>query len=82
MIASEPSPDDLFEILLRRQITESVIGGTDHGQHLITRLRRFDLRARSEQLSSQTLQVIASARRLLGDEPASGRTVHGRRRAQ
>lgn len=82
MIASEPSPDDRFEMLLRRLITDSVIGGTDDSQHLIARLRRFDLRARSEQLSSQTLQVIASARRLLGDEPASGRTFRGRRGAQ
>ncbi|WP_246695319.1 hypothetical protein [Methylobacterium sp. P1-11] len=63
--------DDVFETLLRRTITESVIDGMDHRKagedDLIIRLRQYERRARQEQLSSQTLQVLLSARRLLGD---------------
>ncbi|MFE1599728.1 hypothetical protein [Methylobacterium sp. ID0610] len=73
MAESRPHTDDLFEFLLRERITDAVIGcvarkiRTDG--ELIARLRRFEHRARTERLSSQTLQVISSARRLLGDAP-------------
>ncbi|SDA12503.1 hypothetical protein SAMN02799622_00737 [Methylobacterium sp. UNC378MF] len=71
MVAGRSNTDDVFETLLRRTITESVIDGMDHGKagedDLIIRLRQYERRARQEQLSSQTLQVLLSARRLLGD---------------
>jgi hypothetical protein len=71
MVAGRSNTDDVFETLLRRAITESVIDGMDHGKagedDLIIRLRQYERRARQEQLSSQTLQVLLSARRLLGD---------------
>lgn len=73
MVEGWANTDDVFETLLRRTITESVIGDLDHGvardEDLILRLRQYERRARAEQLSSQTLQVITSARRLLGDRP-------------
>lgn len=76
MVAGRVNTDDVFETLLRRTITEFVIGGRDCGipgaADLIGRLRQYERRARREQLSSQTLQVIASARRLLGDRPEAG----------
>lgn len=69
--------DDVFEALLRRTITDSVIGGKEHGvsgsEDLIARLRHYERRALQEQLSTQTLQVISSARRLLGDRSEMGR---------
>lgn len=72
---TEPADHDIFETLLRRTITEAVIKGLDHGisgaTDLVTRLRRYAWRAHQEQLSPQTLQVIASARRLLGDRPGT-----------
>lgn len=71
MVAGRSNTDDVFETLLRRTITDSVIDGMDHGKagedDLIIRLRQYERRARQEQLSSQTLQVLLSARRLLGD---------------
>ncbi|MGU3325376.1 hypothetical protein ACLBXB_00430 [Methylobacterium mesophilicum] len=77
MVASLANSDDVFEALLRRTITESVIGGKDLGvsgaEDLIARLRHYERRALQEQLSTQTLQVIPSARRLLGDGPERGR---------
>ncbi|SFS58934.1 hypothetical protein [Methylobacterium sp. yr668] len=76
MIAGLANTDDVFETLLRRTITDFVIGGMDHGipdeDGLIVRLRQYEQRARQEQLSSQTLQVISSARRLLGDRTEAG----------
>lgn len=70
---AEQADHDIFETLLRRTITESVIDGLDLGipgaTELVTRLRHYAKRARQEQLSPQTLQVIASARRLMGDRP-------------
>ena len=77
MVAGRANTDDVFETLLRRTITDFVMGGMDHGvpdeDQLIVRLRHYALRAREEQLSSQTLQVISSARRLLGDLTEAGR---------
>lgn len=71
MVAGRSNTEDVFETLLRRTITESVIDGMDPGKagedDLIIRLRQYERRARQEQLSSQTLQVLLSARRLLGD---------------
>jgi hypothetical protein len=73
MSAGCPNRDDNFEELLRKMITEAVIGAVDHGmqnsEHLIARLRLYERRARLEQLSSQTLQVISSALRVLSDRP-------------
>lgn len=78
MVAGRMNSDDVFETLLRRTITESVIDGMDHGissdENLVARLRHYERRALQEQLSSQTLQVISSARRLLGDRPEAGRS--------
>ncbi|SDM77745.1 hypothetical protein SAMN05216360_103347 [Methylobacterium phyllostachyos] len=72
---AERADDDIFEALLRRTITETVLAGLDHespgATDLITRLRHYAWRASQEQLSPQTLQVIASARRLLGDRPGA-----------
>ena len=72
---AEQADHDIFETLLRRSITEFVIERLDHGSpgatDLVTRLRRYAWRAGQEQLSPQTLQVIASARRLLGDRPGT-----------
>ncbi|GJD66452.1 hypothetical protein [Methylobacterium frigidaeris] len=69
--------DDFFEMLLRRLITDAVIGGIARGSsrddRLLLRLRQYDRRARRERLSTQTRQVIASALRLLGEEPQTGR---------
>jgi hypothetical protein len=77
MVAGQANTDNAFETLLRRTITESVIDGLDQGNPgedgLIVRLRHYERRARQEQLSSQTLQVISSARRLLGDRTEAGR---------
>ncbi|KMO38918.1 hypothetical protein VQ02_10885 [Methylobacterium variabile] len=73
MLAGRTDTDDFFETLLRRLITDAVIGGITHGNsrddRLVIRLRQYDKRARLERLSSQTRQVIASALRLLGEEP-------------
>ncbi|MCJ2052919.1 hypothetical protein [Methylobacterium sp. J-070] len=70
MVAGRANTDDVFEALLRQTITESVIGGKGYGvsgdEDLFARLRHYERRALQEQLSSQTLQVISSARRLLG----------------
>ncbi|WP_267427949.1 hypothetical protein [Methylobacterium sp. GC_Met_2] len=75
LMRTEPADHDIFETLLRRTITESVITGLDHGisgaTDLVTRLRHYARRAHQEELSPQTLQVIASARRLLGDRPGT-----------
>jgi hypothetical protein len=75
LMQAEQADHDIFEILLRRTITESVIKGLDHGisgaTDLVTLLQHYAWRARQEQLSPQTLQVIASARRLLGDRPGT-----------
>ena len=72
---AEQADHDIFETLLRRTITQSVIDGLDHESldtpDLVTRLRHYAWRAQQEQLSAQTLQVIASARRLLGDGPGA-----------
>jgi hypothetical protein len=77
MTGSRPQADDPFESLLRQRITQAVIGCADRevraDAQLIARLRRFEHRARTERLSSQTLQVISSARRLLGDGPSPHR---------
>ncbi|MBP1180650.1 hypothetical protein JOE48_002614 [Methylobacterium sp. PvR107] len=84
MVEGWANTDDVFETLLRRTITESVIGGLDHGvardEDLVHRLRHYERRARAEQLSSQTLQVITSARRLLGDRPGQDGIGDGRAR--
>lgn len=69
---AERADDDIFEALLRRTITETVLAGLDQGpgaMDLVTRLQHYAWRAYQEQLSPQTLQVIASAQRLLGDRP-------------
>ncbi|GJD40797.1 hypothetical protein OICFNHDK_3272 [Methylobacterium bullatum] len=68
---AEQADQDIFEALLRRTITQSVIDGLDHAipsaTVFATLLQHHAWRARKEQLSPQTLQVIASARRLLGN---------------
>lgn len=72
---ADQANDDIFETLLRQTITAFVLDGLDHGcpgtTNLVERLRRYAWRAGQEQLSPQTLQVIASAQRLLGDRPGS-----------
>jgi hypothetical protein len=77
MGAEQTKTDDDFETLLRQTITDSVIGGLGHGMRseigLVARLRHYERRAHQEQLSSQTLQVIASARRLLGERLRASR---------
>lgn len=77
MIAGRGQIDDTFETLLRHAITESVLGCMPHGisddRDLLTRLRHYERQAGQERLSSQTRQVIASARRLLGDDAEPGR---------
>ena len=81
MVEGRANTDDVFETLLRRAITESVIGGLGsrdaRDEDLVRRLRHYERRARAQQLSSQTLQVITSARRLLGDRPGRGGIADG-----
>ncbi|MGT2488875.1 hypothetical protein ACU4GA_29265 [Methylobacterium oryzae CBMB20] len=52
MVAGRANTDDVFETLLRRTITDFVIGGMDHRNSdeddLIVRLRHYELRAREE----------------------------------
>lgn len=71
---AEQADHDIFEALLRHAITQSVIDGLDHAipgaTDLATLLQHDAWRAPQEQLSPQTLQVIASARRLLGNRAA------------
>ncbi|QRE76749.1 hypothetical protein [Methylobacterium aquaticum] len=73
MVAGRGQTDDAFETQLRQAITTSVLGGMPHGtsddRDLVARLRHYEQQPR---LSSQTRQVIASARRLLGDEAGGG----------
>ena len=53
MVEGWANTDDVFETLLRLAITESVIGGLNHGvardKDLVLRLRHYELRARAEQ---------------------------------
>ena len=71
MTVSQHDAHEQFEHLLRQRITQTVIGRIDReitiDDLLIARLRRYEHLARTEKLSSQTLQVISAARRLLGD---------------
>ena len=75
---AEQADHDIFEALLRRAITQSVIDGLDHAipgaTDLVTLLRHDEWRAGEEKLSPQTRQVIASARRLLGNR--TGMRLH------
>ncbi|GJD92402.1 hypothetical protein BHAOGJBA_5956 [Methylobacterium hispanicum] len=69
---TEPeNADDAFELLLRRTVTNAVTSGLNSNVHrnddIIARLMDYEQRARQERLSSQTLQVIMSGRRLLGE---------------
>ncbi|MGC5781177.1 hypothetical protein [Methylobacterium sp. NFXW15] len=63
-------PDDDFEILLRETVTKAVISGLENehswNDDIIVRLMNYEARAQQERLSSQTLQVILSGRRILG----------------
>ncbi len=81
MVVWQVQTDDTFEASLRRAITESVLGGPQHGtsddEDLVAQLRHYERQAVRERLSPQTRQVIASARRLLGyadrrSSPCSG----------
>ncbi len=62
--------DDLFEELLRHAVTKTVAPAMDEHLYwdddIIVRLMNYEMRARQEELSSQTLQVIQSGKRLLG----------------
>ncbi|KMO31215.1 hypothetical protein VQ02_26485 [Methylobacterium variabile] len=62
--------DDIFEKLLRQAVTKTVTSVLDEDlywdEDIITRLMNYERRARQEELSSQTLQVIQSGKRLLG----------------
>lgn len=96
MGAWQVQTDDDFEASLRRVITESVLGGVQKGasddEDLVARLRRYERQALRERLSVQTRQVIASARRLMGDgaeavpgpsrRNAATRTIPGRNATQ
>ncbi|RZK91229.1 MAG: hypothetical protein EOO66_12480 [Methylobacterium sp.] len=74
---AEQADQDIFEALLRRTITQSVIEGLDHaipGVTVLAALLQHDAwQARKQQLSPQTLQVMASAQRLLGNQAARRR---------
>ncbi len=62
--------DDIFEKMLRQAVTKTVTTAMDEDLHweddIIVRLMNYERRARQEELSSQTLQVIQSGKRLLG----------------
>lgn len=61
---------DIFEKLLRQAVTKTVTAAIDEDlywdEDIIVRLMNYEMRARQEELSSQTLQVIQSGKRLLG----------------
>lgn len=63
-------PDDAFEVLLRETVTKAVISELENkyswNDGIIVRLMDYEARAQQERLSSQTLQVIMSGRRILG----------------
>ncbi|MBP32414.1 hypothetical protein [Methylobacterium sp.] len=70
MIGYRENPDEAFEILLREAVTKAVISGLENkhpwNDDIIVRLMDYEMRAQQERLSSQTLQVILSGRRILG----------------
>lgn len=70
MAEGPEQPDDAFEILLRETVTKAVISGLENehswNDDIIVRLMGYEARAQQERLSSQTLQVILSGRRILG----------------
>jgi hypothetical protein len=70
-VDTEPEKaDDIFEEMLRQAVTNTVTAAMDEDLHwdddIIVRLMNYEKRARQEELSSQTLQVIQSGKRLLG----------------
>ncbi|WP_244936199.1 hypothetical protein [Methylobacterium currus] len=62
--------DDIFEKVLRQAVTKTVTSVLDEDlywdEDIIARLMNYEIRARQEELGSQTLQVIQSGKRLLG----------------
>ncbi|GEL41790.1 hypothetical protein MEX01_23810 [Methylorubrum extorquens] len=62
--------DDIFKKLLRQAVAKTVTAAIDEDlywdEDIIVRLMNYEMRARQEELSSQTLQVIQSGKRLLG----------------
>ncbi|UHC17717.1 hypothetical protein LRS73_07555 [Methylobacterium currus] len=62
--------DDIFEKVLRQAVTKTVTSVLDEDlywdEDIIARLMNCEIRARQEELGSQTLQVIQSGKRLLG----------------
>lgn len=70
MAESPERPDDAFEVLLREAVTKAVISELENkhswNDDIIVRLMDYEARAQQERLSSQTLQVILSGRRILG----------------
>ena len=60
--------DDIFEKLLRQAVTKTVTSVLDEDlywdEDIITRLMNYERRARQEELSSQTLQVIQSGKQI------------------
>ncbi|GJD34046.1 hypothetical protein [Methylobacterium aerolatum] len=75
-------PDDAFEILLRETVTKAVISGLENehswNDDIIIRLMDYEARAQQQRLSSQTLQVILSGRRILGRSQENGRPPRSR----
>ncbi|MCF4129572.1 hypothetical protein [Methylobacterium sp. SyP6R] len=62
--------DDIFEKMLRQALTKTATSVLDEDlywdEDIIARLMSHEIRARQEELGSQTLQVIQSGKRLLG----------------
>jgi hypothetical protein len=70
-VDTEPEKmDDIFEKVLRQAVTKTVTSVLDEDlywdEDIIARLMNYEIRARQEELGSQTLQVIQSGKRLLG----------------
>lgn len=70
MVEGPEKPVDTFEMLLRKTVTKAVISELENkhprNDDIIARLIDYETRAQQERLSSQTLQVILSGRRVLG----------------
>ena len=70
MDTEQEKSDDIFENLLRQAVTKTVTSVLNEDlywdEDIIVRLMNYERRARQEELSSQTLQVIQSGKRLLG----------------
>ncbi len=62
--------NDIFEKLLRQALTKTATSVLDEDlywdEDIIARLMNHEIRARQEELGSQTLKVIQSGKRLLG----------------